>query len=233
MATTVNDLGTAGSKKPVYVFEVPVRVWHWVHAISIFVLIATGLLIAHPPSSPAGEASENFLMGNIRMIHFMASYVFTIGLLVRIYWGLVGNKYAKELLILPIWSGKWWKGLIEEIKYYTFIRRDAPVHEGHNPLAQAAMWVFNILLGLFMIVTGFALYSEGLGLGSWADTMFGWALPLMGGSQNVKMLHTFGMWLFIMFTVIHIYMAIRADWMGKQSSLMTIINGWRTYKDKA
>jgi Ni/Fe-hydrogenase 1 B-type cytochrome subunit len=95
------------------------------------------------------------------------------------------------------------------------------------------MWVFNILLGLFMIVTGFALYSEGLGLGSWADTMFGWALPLMGGSQNVKMLHTFGMWLFIMFTVIHIYMAIRADFMGKQSSLMTIINGWRTYKDKA
>ena len=45
------------------------------------------------------------------------------------------------------------------------------------------------------------------------------------------MLHTLGMWLFIVFTIIHIYMAVRADIMGKQSSVSTIISGWRTYRD--
>lgn len=231
MATTANDLGKHETRQPVYVFEVPVRIWHWLHALSIFALIVSGYLIAHPLSAPEGEASENFLMGNIRLIHFMAGYVFAIGLLVRIYWGLVGNKYAREMLILPVWSGKWWRGLLDEVKYYSFLRRESPMHEGHNPLAQAAMWIFNTVLGLFMILTGFALYSEGLGLGSWADRWFGWLIPMMGGSQNVKMWHEFGMWLFLVFIIIHVYMAIRADLMGRQSSLMTIINGWRTYRD--
>jgi Ni/Fe-hydrogenase 1 B-type cytochrome subunit len=82
-----------------------------------------------------------------------------------------------------------------------------------------------------MICTGFALYGEGLGLGSWADTMFGWVIPLMGGSQSVRMWHLFGMWLMVMFVIVHIYMAIRAEIMSSQSIVSTIISGWRTYKD--
>lgn len=217
--------------KPLYVFEAPVRIWHWLHALSVVVLAATGYLIANPLPSIGGEASEHFLMGNLRMIHFIAAYVFAIGFAVRIYWGFVGNKYSRELLYLPVWRGAWWRELFEEVKYYLFLRRDPPYTDAHNALAQTAMWFFNVLLGLFMIVTGFALYGEGLGLGSWADTWFGWAIPLLGGSQEVRMLHTFGMWLFIVFTIIHIYMSIRAEIMSSQSSVSTIISGWRTYKD--
>ena len=93
------------------------------------------------------------------------------------------------------------------------------------------MWVFNVLLGLFMIVSGFALYGEGLGVGSWADNLFGWLIPMMGGSLEVKMWHTLGMWLFLVFAVIHIYMAIRADIMDRESSVSTIMGGWRFWKD--
>lgn len=216
---------------PVYVFEAPVRIWHWLHALSFAVLAVTGYLIANPLPSVGGEASEHFMMGNLRMIHFIAGYVFAIGFAVRIYWGFVGNKYSRELLYLPVWRGKWWRDFFEEVKYYLFLRREAPESIGHNPLAQTAMWFFNTLLALFMIVTGFALYSENLGLGSWADRWFGWAIPLLGGPQEVRMLHIFGMWLFIVFVIIHIYMAVRADIMSKQSSLSTIISGWRTYRD--
>lgn len=218
-------------RKPLYVFEAPVRIWHWVHALSVVVLAVTGYLIANPPPSIGGEASEHFMIGNLRMIHFIAAYVFAIGFAVRIYWGFVGNEYSRELLYLPVWRGTWWREFAEEVKYYLFLRRDAPPTDAHNALAQTAMWFFNTLLGLFMIVTGFALYSEGLGLGSWADIGFGWALPLLGGSQQVRMLHELGMWLFIVFTIIHIYMAIRAEIMSSQSSVSTIISGWRTYRD--
>lgn len=218
-------------RKPLYVFEAPVRIWHWLHALSVVVLAATGYLIANPLPSIGGEASEHFLMGNLRMIHFIAAYVFAIGFAVRIYWGFVGNEYSRELLYLPVWRRTWWRELAEEVKYYLFLRRDPPHTDAHNALAQTAMWFFNTLLGLFMIVTGFALYSEGLGMDSWADIGFGWALPLLGGSQQVRMLHELGMWLFIVFTIIHIYMAIRAEIMSSQSSVSTIISGWRTYKD--
>ncbi len=229
--TATGNAAPSTARKPVYVFELPVRVWHWVHALSIVVLAVTGYLIAHPLSAPAGEASENFLMGNFRLVHFVAGYVFAIGFALRIYWAIVGNRYARELFYLPVWRGGWWREFIEELKYYLFLRRDMPLSIAHNPLAQTAMWIFNTLLGLFMIGTGFALYGEGLGLGSWADAWFGWMVPLLGGSQNLKMWHTFGMWLLIMFAIIHIYMAIRAEYMGRQSSLRTMIDGWRTFRD--
>jgi Ni/Fe-hydrogenase 1 B-type cytochrome subunit len=165
------------------------------------------------------------------MIHFIAGYVFGIGFLVRIYWGIVGNKYSRELFYLPVWRKAWWKDLWGEILFYTFIRREAPPSVAHNALAQTAIWLFNTVLGLFLIFTGFALYGEGLGLGSWADTWFGWVIPLLGGSQSVRMWHLFSMWLIIVFAIIHIYMAVRADIMGRQTSVSTIISGWRNYRD--
>ena len=230
MAVTESG-SSAGARKAVYVFEAPVRIWHWIHAASIVVLCVTGYLIANPLPSIGGEANEHFLMGNLRLIHFVAGYVFAIGFAVRIYWGFVGNRYSRELLYLPVWKKAWWRDLWHEILYYAFLRRQAPPSLGHNALAQSAMWFFNTLLGLFLIFTGFALYSEGLGLGSWADTLFGWVIPALGGSMNVRMWHLFSMWLLIAFSIIHIYMAVRADIMGKQSSVSTIISGWRTFRD--
>ncbi len=217
--------------QPTYVFEAPVRIWHWLHALSIFVLCVTGYFIAYPLPSVGGEASSHFLMGTFRWLHFVAAYVFTIGFLVRIYWAIVGNRYARELFILPIHKAEWWKDLIHEVKYYGFMTRKSHKILGHNPLAQSAMFFFNVILTLFLIVTGFALYAEGLGQGSWADKMFGWAIPLLGGSLNTKMWHLTAMWLMIVFVVIHIYMAIRADIMSRESSISTIIGGWRMYKD--
>jgi Ni/Fe-hydrogenase 1 B-type cytochrome subunit len=227
----MSNARTGTPRKALYVFEAPVRIWHWLHALSIVVLAATGYLIANPLPSIGGEASQHFLMGNLRMIHFIAGYVFGIGFLVRIYWGIVGNKYSRELFYLPVWRKAWWKDLWGELLFYTFIRKEAPPSVAHNALAQTAMWLFNTVLGLFLIFTGFALYSEGLGLGSWADTWFGWVIPLMGGSQSVRMWHLFGMWLILVFAIIHIYMAVRADIMGRQSSVSAIISGWRTYRD--
>jgi len=218
-------------QKAVYVFEAPVRVWHWVHALSIGVLCVTGYFIANPLPALQGEASDHFLMGTMREIHFIAGYVFAIGFAVRIYWAIVGNKYSRELFLPKFWKPSWWKGLGHELKYYAFLTRKSHKIMGHNPLAQLAMWLFNVLLVLFMIFTGFALYGEGLGGGSWADRWFGWVIPALDGSMETKMLHLLGMWVMLVFVVIHIYMAIRADIMDRESSVSTIMGGWRMFKD--
>ena len=217
--------------KPVYVFEAPVRIWHWLHTISFLVLAATGYLIANPLSSVGGEASDHFFMGNIRLIHFIAAYVFAIGFAVRIYWAFVGNRYAREMFYLPLWKSEWWKNLWYEIRFYTFLERKQHKTPGHNALAQSGMFFMNTLMTVFMIVTGFALYGEGLGAGSWADTWFGWVIPLLGGGEATHNWHGMAMWIMLAFIFIHIYMAVRADMVGRQSSVSAIISGWRLFKD--
>ena len=82
-----------------------------------------------------------------------------------------------------------------------------------------------------MIVTGFALYGQGLGSGSWADRLFGWVIPLMGGSQATHSWHHLGMWYLVVFTMIHIYIVIRDQYVSRQAMISTMIDGWRTWKD--
>ncbi len=94
-----------------------------------------------------------------------------------------------------------------------------------------AMFFMFVLGSIFMIITGFALYGEGLGVGSWADDMFGWVIPLFGQSLDVHNWHRLGMWLIIVFAIAHIYVAIREDIMSRQSMVSTMISGWRFFKD--
>jgi Ni/Fe-hydrogenase 1 B-type cytochrome subunit len=216
----------------VYVFQGPVRLWHWVHALCILVLCGSGYLIANPLPTMNGEASDSFVMGTIRLVHFTTAYVLTIGYLARIYWAIVGNHVSRELFIVPIWSKDWWWRVGHEIKMYAFLTKKVSKNIGHNPLAQIFMWLVNVLLLIFMICTGFALYSQGAGAGHWTDTLFGWVFVIEPSSQTVRMWHFFGMWLMLVFVVVHVYMVIRAEFMSRQNGVSCMIDGYRRFRDK-
>ena len=66
-----------------YVFEAPVRIWHWLTVLCMAVLMVTGYFIGKPLPSVSGEATYLFYMGYIRLIHFSAGMVFTVVLLMR------------------------------------------------------------------------------------------------------------------------------------------------------
>jgi Ni/Fe-hydrogenase 1 B-type cytochrome subunit len=219
---------------PVYVYEAPVRLWHWVMAIAMFVLMGTGYLIGSPLPSVEGEASEHFLFGYIRFTHFAAGYVFALFFLLRVYWAIVGNRYARDIFLVPLamLNGAWWNGILERVKYYLFLKPMDRDYIGHNPLAEIAMFFMYILGSIFMICTGFSMYGEGLGQESWAFRMFSsWVIPLLGNNtQNVHTWHHFGMWYLIVFAMVHIYMVIREEVFGKVTMFSTMVNGWRSVK---
>ena len=217
--------------KSVYVYEAPVRLWHWINALAIVVLCASGYFIGAPLPTMPGEASDHFLMGYIRFAHFAAGYVLAVGLLGRAYWALVGNHHARELFTLPLLQKAYWREVLTMLKWYLFLIPRPSQYVGHNPLARLMMFMGFLLLTLFMIVTGFALYSEGAGAGSWQDKLFGWVIPLFGQSQDVHTWHRLGMWAMICFVMFHVYAAIREDIMGRQSIVSTMISGHRTFKD--
>ena len=235
--THAEDLSVHGAPKgghkitSVYVYEAPLRLWHWVNALSITVLAVTGYFIGQPPHSTGGEAVDTFLFGYIRFIHFAAAYVFAIGFLGRIYWALAGNHHARQLSPLPIHKATWWKEIWFELKWYLFLEKDPKKYLGHNPLAHFTMFFVITLGSVFMILTGFAMYAEGTGKESWQWAAFGWVTIFFPNTLDLHTWHRVGMWVMIIFIMVHIYAAIREDIMSRQSIVSTMISGERMFKD--
>lgn len=229
---TAADAATITRNTSVYVYEAPVRLWHWINAACIMVLMVTGYLIGSPlPSMDFAEATHQFVFGYIRFAHFAAGMILTVGFFGRIYWAIVGNHHARQMFYVPIHRKDWWAGVWHEIKWYAFIEKKPKKYVGHNPLAQVAMFLFITIGMVFMIITGFAMYAEGAGQGSFYDLVFGWAIGLVKNTMILHQLHHLGMWFIFVFMMIHIYAAIREDIMSRQSMVSTMISGTRTFKD--
>ena len=220
------------AQETVYVYETPVRLWHWINAFAILVLAVTGYFIGQPLPSVPGEAVDNFLMGYIRFAHFAAGYVMIVGFLLRVYWAIVGNSHARQIFLPPIFNGTWWAEVWPEVKWYAFIAREPKKYVGHNPLATLTMHIMIVWGLVFMMATGLALYGEGAGMGSWQYQLFSsWIIPLLDNSQDLHTFHRLGLWWIVCFVIIHIYVAIREDIMSRQSIVSTMISGWRMFKD--
>jgi Ni/Fe-hydrogenase 1 B-type cytochrome subunit len=211
-------------RKNIYVWELPVRLTHWVTVASIAILTITGLYIAHPFINTIGPASSQYLMGVVRFIHFLTAFVFTASVLLRVYWLFAGNQYAHWEQWLPVRSVRR-RGIRRMLAFYTFIRRKAPAALGHNPLAGTA---YTILFTLFVlqILTGFALYSLPFDGGFW-PAAFGWINVLLG-IPVVRVIHEIIMWLMLAFVVHHVYTAILIDKEEKSGLISSIFTGYKS-----
>ena len=134
--------------------------------------------------------------------------------------------------MLPFWRGDFWKGVLHEIRWYAFLEKYPKQYVGHNPLAHLMMFFVFTLGTFFMIITGFALYSEGAGRDSWQYKLFGWVFSIFPNSQDVHTYHHLGMWVLVCFTVLHIYAAVREDIMSRQSMISSMISGERQFRDE-
>ena len=225
-----DDVIVAGPS--IYVYEAPVRLWHWGNALCITILAVTGYLIGSPLPSMPGEASDSFLFGYIRFAHFAAGQVLAVAFLARILWAFWGNKYSRQIFYLPVWDPKWWRGVKRELRWYLFLEHEPYKYIGHNPLAHTAMFLMFTLFNLGMIITGGALYSEGAGRDSLWAKAFGWVFAIWPNSMDVHTIHHLGMWVIVIFSIIHIYAAVREDIMSRQTMISTMISGERQFRDE-
>lgn len=215
-----------------YIYEAPIRVWHWINALAIVALCVTGYFIGSPLPANHGDTSEMYVMGYIRWIHFVAAYIVIIGFIGRIYWAFVGNAHAKQIFLPPIFQMSFWQGVFHELLWYMMLVKEPKKYDGHNPLALLMMHFIYLWGMLFMIISGLALYGEGTGMGSWQfDYFSSWFIPLMGQSQDVHTWHHLMMWVIICFVMTHVYAALREDIMSRQSIISSMISGWRSFKD--
>jgi Ni/Fe-hydrogenase 1 B-type cytochrome subunit len=214
---------------PVYVYDAAIRIWHWVTALCIVALAITGYFIGSPPPTMSGEASSHFLFGYIRFVHFSAGMILGVMFLLRIYRVLMGGPHARQIFYVPFWSFAWWKDVFNEIGWYLFLKPPKE-YVGHNPLAHAAMFFMFLLPLIVLLLTGFALFAEQMGINTWWYTLFGWVFQVLGDSMTVRTWHQFAMWIILIFSMVHMYMAIREDMTHRQTTISSMVSGWRFYR---
>lgn len=188
----------------VYVWQWPVRIAHWVIFFSILVLAFTGYYLYDPFIISRGNSV--FLLGTMLFVHEVTAFVFIAAVLLRFYWFFKGNRWARWRNFLPL--ERWWRrGLLKQIQYYLFIRRDPDSEVGHNPLAAATYLVIYALM-VTQIFSGMALldYVNGLGHGA-LDFCFGWIFSIMSVTY-VREMHFLIMFAFLAFIIHHVYSAV-------------------------
>ena len=209
----------------VYVWQLPVRIYHWVNALCILVLSLTGYFIGEPLAIHSStEASFQYWFGRVRFLHFVFAYIFFFNFVFRIYWGFVGNRYARWYNFIP-YKPSQWKEIVHVIALDVFQVINRPLHSiGHNALA-GFTYFLTFLAFLFQSVTGFGLYAAMSK--NFFPHLFSWIVPLMGGDFAVRTWHHMMMWFFIIFAIIHVYLVFYHDYIEERATTSSIIGGWK------
>jgi len=223
------------SYKRVYVWEIPVRIFHWLNALSIIVLSITGFIIGDPPTFMSQrEAWDTYWFAKVKFVHFVAAYVFLAVMIMRVYWSFVGNKYAHWTAFIPLnrnftINKEAFRNIIHVIKYDILLLKEkkhklSDISIGHNYMATLT-YVAMFIIGLVLVFTGFGLYSR---LSDWwFPNLFTWVQSLVGGEFALRLLHRASMWIILIFVVVHVYLALFHDWLHARGEISTMFSGFK------
>jgi Ni/Fe-hydrogenase 1 B-type cytochrome subunit len=211
---------------PVYVYELPVRITHWLVVLATLILAATGYYIGHPFVAVTGHPRDHFFMGTVRVIHLYTAIVFSLAVFLRIYWMFVGNRYARWDEFIPI-SRERLRNTWEAIKFFSFVRRDPlpyPGQTGTAGLAYAAVF----LIQLMMILTGLTMYTVYAPSESVFQN-FRFLIPIFGGLPIAHLIHHIGMWLLLIFIILHVYLVVLFS-VTERSAMDAMLSGYKEMK---
>jgi Ni/Fe-hydrogenase 1 B-type cytochrome subunit len=209
----------------VYVWQLPVRAFHWINAFCILVLGVTGYIVGAPIAfQSAAEASFSYWFGTVRFIHFTAAYLLLFNFLFRLYWAFRGNKYASWRNFLLTTRAQW-RELFDVLRVDILQLRKKPLEStGHNALAGLTYFA-SFLVFLFQVFTGFGLYAAMSGAA--IPRLFRWIVPLMGGDLAVRQWHHAMLWFFVLFTVVHVYLVAFHDYVEGRGVVSSMVGGWK------
>ncbi len=202
----------------VYVWQVPVRITHWLTATCIVILSLTGGYIADPFLIPPGGD----VMSTVRMVHIVTAVTFLVSGAVRTVYLLAGNRFVRWSAFIPT-SWRQFTELFRQAGFYGFVRSEIPKVLGHNQLAAAAYLALFALL-LVETVAGFAL--DGLMGAEPGATGFAW-LRELAGAQTLRLVHHLAMWFILAIAFFHIYSCVLVDHIENVGVVSSMITGYK------
>jgi len=183
--------------KRIYLHPLPVRIWHWVNAVSFLVLIVSGLQIRYRE-----------LLGLMKFrtavdIHNMLGFILIFNFLLWLVFYILTGKI--RIYIPPLNIKKFISGCVHQARYYgygLFIGEQNPHHSSadnkFNPMQQVAYLAIMMLLIPLQLWTGLLL---------WDVKAFGGWINMFGGIKIVDTIHVFLFLFFTSFLFVHVYLA--------------------------
>lgn len=209
----------------VYVWQLPVRFFHWINALCIVVLCVTGYIIGNPPAiQHATEAIHNYWFGWVRLAHLTTGMIFVVNIIMRVYWAFAGNYFARWFNFIPL-KRRQWHSIFSTIKVDILLLTKHPVHDiGHNSLA-AVTYFGLFLLSVIQALTGFMMMF--VTTNNVGEPVTTWMLFGLNGFFVVRTIHHWLMWAFVIFMIVHVYLVFYHDYIERNGIASSMIGGWK------
>ena len=219
-----------------YRHRLPTRVWHWVNALAVFVMLMSGLMIfnAHPhlywgkfganfdhswlsfrgrPMPGWATIPSTYNLAAARRWHFAFAWVLSSSLIIFLVTSLI-NRHAQRDLAPSS----------DEVRP-SHIWHDIQEHARPRfPTGEAAL-SYNILQKLSYIGVIFVLLPlmvlTGLAMSPAMDAAWPWLLDLFGGRQSARSIHFICAALLLGFILVHLIMVLLAGPINEVGSMIT------------
>lgn len=180
-------------KEKIQIYSIPDRVWHWIHGVSIFMLIITAI----PIHFPSLRYMNLKVASNLHVIFgFIVIFDYFFWLIHMFLYGYIKNYALRE-------EDK--ERMISQIRYYLFgiFKGEVNPFRGEpgnrlNPLQKMTYLLLMFVLMPIQGITGFILWNP---IKNWK------ALSALGGIRIIAYIHSFIAFLFAAFIVLHLYLA--------------------------
>jgi thiosulfate reductase cytochrome b subunit len=198
--------------KRVKLYDAYDRIWHWLQAGSILMLLFTGLVIHKP------HFFGMFSFAYVVQVHNVLGFILLINAALALFYTLASGT-IKRFFPDP---ESFFARTFEQAMFYTrgiFAGEEHPMQKtpGNrlNPLQQATyLAIINILLPA-QVITGFLMW----GMQYWPQLA-----TALGGLPVLAPLHTFLAWAFATFIVMHIYLTTTGE--TPLSGIKSMVTGW-------
>lgn len=224
------------------------RLWHWTNAITVLVMLMSGLMIlnAHPRLYWGHYGSDHdaawlvlaemddiafpgwmtiptdYSLADARMWHFAFAWVLVLAFTAYLIWGLARGHIARRLHITRSeWAPR-------------HILHDIVEHAKLKFPTGAAALDYNVLQKLayggvlFVLIP--VLIASGLAMSPALDAAWPWLVDLFGGRQSARSVHFIAAMALVLFFLVHMAMVLLT---GPVNEVRSMLTGWyRLPRDK-
>lgn len=219
-----------------YRHRLPTRLWHWVNALTVFVMLMSGMMIfnAHPrlywgqyganydfswlsfhgrPFPGWATIPSTYNLAAARRWHLAFAWILVAGLIVFLVTSLINRHVQRDLAPTP-----------DEVK---------PSHVWHDikeharlrfPTGEAAL-KYNILQKISYVAVIFLLIPlmllSGLAMSPAMDAAWPWLLDLFVGRQSARSIHFLCAAAIVAFILVHLVMVVLAGPINEVASMIT------------
>jgi Ni/Fe-hydrogenase b-type cytochrome subunit len=203
-----------------YEHPLPIRITHWVNAISLFVLVASGLRIFRAFPSFGPKIPEKALLdipksltlggwlGGALQWHFTFMWFFAVSSVVYVVYQVASGHYRTMLFTPRDIPGVW-----PMARHYFFFGPKPAATGQYNPLQKLA-YTSTMLFGVLALLTGIVLYKP---------VQFSWLAFLFGGFHLTRVWHFAAMCGFLAFIPGHLIMVVLHGW----ANFYSMLSGWK------